>query len=378
MYRLAGCVDPTYRVEAKVIAATGKAEECGVTAGLDPQHCATLAKFIAAPPMGSMKRSAAEEEREAVEMAAVAVKIVAPFTEGLEPFLPDAERKRQSVGDTLLSQLQVCSPLISAGLKVIEAQVKLPINVSDHLGPCGTICNYAVCGLNILCQATARPILQKINSDRSFSNCPALACAAFSPSGIDQCGNATCPNPEGFWQSNTNCLPPKKVKNPTRADKTDCCQTCEDRCNGVRCPAVACPEPSWPTCRPYVVGKYDQFDCCEQCIDPCQKERAACPPPPQSCPPGQFVGPAAIGDCCLSCQPLCVGVSCAGAPAKAADCPAGQVFQDRPASVNRCGDCCPKCVPKAGSTAADLITNSAAAFSLAAAAAFVAALATTF
>ena len=127
-------------------------------------------------------------------------------------------------------------------------------------------------------------------------------------------------------------------------DGRDACRLM--RRNGVRCPAVACPEPSFPTCRPYVVGKYDQFDCCEQCIDPCQKERAACPPPPQQCPPGQFLGPAAIGDCCLSCQPLCIGVSCAGAPAKAADCPPGQVFQDRPASVNRCGDCCPKCVAK--------------------------------
>jgi hypothetical protein len=39
VYRAAGCVDPTYRIEAKVIAATGKAEECGVTVGLDPSHC---------------------------------------------------------------------------------------------------------------------------------------------------------------------------------------------------------------------------------------------------------------------------------------------------------------------------------------------------
>jgi hypothetical protein len=310
---------------------------------------AQLAKFIAASPMA--KRSVEDEEREAVEMAAIAVKIVAPHTEGIDAFLPADMRKRQSVGDTLLAQLQVCSPLINAGLKVIEAQVKLPINVSDHLGPCGTVCNYAVCGLNILCQSTAAPILAKINSDRTFQKCPALTCAKFEPKGPDQCMDVTCPNAEGFWQSNTNCLPPKKVRNPTRADKNDCCQTCDDRCNGVRCPPIACPAPQWPSCVPYKVGKYDTFDCCEQCIDPCLKDRPSCPQPPASCPPGQFLGPAAIGDCCLSCQPLCAGVSCAGAPQKASDCKPNEVFQDRAATVNSCDACCPKCVPREGTTA---------------------------
>lgn len=39
VYRAAGCVDPTYRIEAKVISATGMAEQCAETVGLDPAHC---------------------------------------------------------------------------------------------------------------------------------------------------------------------------------------------------------------------------------------------------------------------------------------------------------------------------------------------------
>jgi hypothetical protein len=297
--------------------------------------------------MQQKKRDAEEEEKEAVRLAAHAAMLIAPHTPGLEAFLgTEEERKRDDIGATLLSQIQVCSPLIAAGLKVIEAQVKLPLNISDALGPCGTICGYAVCGLNILCQTTAAPLLAKINSDRMFNNCPVLACAKFTPKGIDVCGNATCPNPEGFWQSNTNCLPPKRVHNPSKQDTNDCCQRCDDKCNGVRCPAVTCPEPEYPLCTAYQVSKYDQFDCCQQCIDPCLGKKAACAAPPSSCPAGQALGPAFIGDCCLSCQPACAGVSCSGAPNSAKDCPAGQVWQDRPATPTRCGDCCPKCVAK--------------------------------
>jgi hypothetical protein len=277
--------------------------------------------------------------------------MIAPFTPGIDAFLgtPEERKRDEGITNSLLSQLQVCSPLIASGLKIIEAQIKLPINVSDALGPCGSVCGYAVCGLNILCQTTAAPILAKINSDRMYNSCGALTCAKFSPKGIDLCGNATCPHPEGFFQSNTNCIPPLRVHNPSKQDVNDCCQRCEDKCNGVNCRTVVCPEPEWPLCTPYKLGKYDQFDCCQQCIDPCTKQKAACPPPPSTCPQGQVLGPASIGDCCLSCQPVCAGVSCAGTPFKAADCPAGTVFKDRPASPTRCGDCCASCVAKDGS-----------------------------
>jgi hypothetical protein len=46
VYRAAGCVDPTYRIEAKVIAATGKAEECAATVGLDPAKCQLVSRVV--------------------------------------------------------------------------------------------------------------------------------------------------------------------------------------------------------------------------------------------------------------------------------------------------------------------------------------------
>lgn len=314
--------------------------------------------------MQQQKRDVAEEEKEAIRAAALATKMIAPLTPGIDAFLgTEEERKRDN---SLLSQLQVCSPLISSGLKLIEAQIKLPLNVSDAFGPCGSACGYAVCGLNILCQTTAAPILAKINSERMYNGCPALTCAKFSPKGIDVCGNVTCPQPEGYFQSNTNCLPPLRVHNPTKQDVQDCCQRCDNKCGGVNCPAVNCPPPQWPLCTVYTRGKYDQFDCCEQCIDPCVNKKAACPPPPSSCPPNQVLGPASIGDCCLSCQPVCAGVSCTGTPFKASDCPAGTVFKERPASPSQCDQCCSSCVAKEAPV--DMVKGGVASVALGAAA----------
>ena len=66
---------------------------------------------------------------------------------------------------------QVCSPLIQVGLSLIEASVKLPLNVSTLLGPCGDICNYALCGLNILCAEEAAPLLMLVRSFRCMCVC---------------------------------------------------------------------------------------------------------------------------------------------------------------------------------------------------------------
>jgi hypothetical protein len=48
-------------------------------------------------------------------------------------------------------------------LQLLESSVKLPVNVSTLLGPCGDVCNYALCGLNILCDTEALPLLTLVS-----------------------------------------------------------------------------------------------------------------------------------------------------------------------------------------------------------------------
>jgi len=347
VYRAMGCAAPTYRVEAKIIKATGNKEECAETVGLDIEHCNTLGKFIAKVPAGTaQKKREAIDNREAKLAAALALQAYAPHTDGLDELFDDVgysanpDRKRG-----IVEELQVCSPLIAAGLKLIEGQVNLPINISDHLGPCGTVCNYAVCGFNILCGKTAQPMLQIVNRDRGYGGCEPLSCASFITAPESKCKDVTCPQAEGYWTAE-NCPPPKAIHNPTKTTKEDCCQRCDAPCEGVICRQTAdtCGEPEFPLCAPYKFGKYDAFDCCDQCIDPCATAKEACPPPPTSCPAGQSLGPAHPGDCCLSCQAPCIGVSCSGGPLSAKDCPEGTIFEDIPATPTRCSECCPQCV----------------------------------
>jgi len=332
--------------------------------GLNDMDCNTLAQFIAtaSPTTGKKSIASAEisaeeqkklDDEEAKVAAATAIHYFFPGqVAGIEKYVHADAKKRQSVGSALLSQLQVCSPLIAAGLNLIENEFKLPINVTGALGPCGEICDWALCGLNILCQNVAFPLLKSVNSNRLLSGCSALACASFlNTTLINVCGQVTCPHPNGYWQATTNCLPPQQVHNPSLADTTDCCQTCTDPCNGVRCPALSCPAPTFPLCYDYTIGKYNQFDCCTQCIDPCATKKAACAATPTSCPAGSVLGPGHIGDCCLSCQPSpCLGVNCNGTPASQANCPAGSTYQAPPASPTSCGNCCGSCVKIAGTT----------------------------
>ena len=222
-----------------------------------------LAKFIVKlPQQAAQKKREAEaveedriDAREAKLAAALALRSYAPHTEGLDALFDDigftANPAHEKRG--IEEQLQVCSPLIAAGLELIESQIKLPINISDHLGPCGTVCNYAVCGFNILCGKTAQPLLKEVNRQREYGQCNPLSCASFIQAPESKCKDVSCPETEGYWTTE-NCRPPKRIHNPTKTVKEDCCQRCDNACDGVRCPAVQCPEPEFPLCAPYKVS----------------------------------------------------------------------------------------------------------------------------
>jgi len=386
-YRAMGCAQPTYRIEADIIKATGRAEpDCGTELGLPVAECDLFAKFIAkdpnAPPAG--KRSLAEEaltdtafamktvedlteeeKREAEMLAATVVRAYYPgeHFEGLDERVPVV--KRQGGVDAVLNNLQICSPLISLGISLISSSVMLPVNISGIFGPCGFACNVALCGLNLLCANEAAPLLVSIGNMRSASQCAAIECASFAPAPPNVCANVTCTHPDSYFNAAT-CPPPQVIHVPSKSTVTDCCTTCSNPCAAVNCPPlVNCPAPQWPLCSVIVKAKNDPFDCCQQCLDPCFGKQ--CPPAPASCSNGNIVGPSHPGDCCLSCQPKCSGIDCTGTPHSAADCGAGKQYvpPKNTASDNptQCTDCCGSCVAVAspvvgvqrGSSAANAI-----------------------
>jgi len=372
-YRAMGCAQPTYRVEADIVKATGMAEpDCGTEIGLPKADCDLFAKFIAkdpnAPPAGKrtldeqakvdtamalkqVEDLTEEEKREAEVLAATVVRAYYPdeHFEGLDERVPIS--KRQSGVDAVLNNLQVCSPLISLGLMLISSTVMLPVNISGIFGPCGFACNVALCGLNLLCADEAAPLLTSIGNMRSASQCSPIECASFAAAPPNVCANVTCPHPDSYYNSAT-CPPPQRIKVPSKSSIMDCCTTCTNPCASVNCPQLTtCPAPQWPLCSVIVKAKNDPFDCCQQCLDPCFGK--TCPAPPTSCSNGNIVGPSHPGDCCLSCQPKCAGIDCTGTPHSASDCGAGKQYvppkngaTDNP---TQCSDCCGSCVAVATS-----------------------------
>jgi len=382
-YRAMGCAQPTYRVEADIVKATGAAEpDCSTEVGLPAADCNEFAKFVAkdpnAPP--AMKRAideetklftpaafkqveelTEEEKREATLLAATVVRAYYPdqHFEGLDELITTT--KRQSGGfNALLNNLQVCSPLISLGLGIVAMSVTLPVNISGIFGPCGIACNVALCGLNLLCAKEAAPLLTSISNMRGA--CEPLTCASFEIAPPNVCANLTCPHPDSYFNSAT-CPPPQVIKVASKSTVNDCCTTCNNPCASVNCPVVqSCPAPQLPLCSVIVKAKNDPFDCCQQCIDPCYGK--TCPPAPTSCPNGNIVGPSHPGDCCLSCQPKCAGIDCTGTPRQASDCPAGKMFVPPKNGANdtltACSDCCGQCVAGASTPVVVGIRGSAA------------------
>lgn len=191
-------------------------------------------------------------------------------------------------------------------------QLNLPINITTILGPCGVVCDYALCGLNVLCHTQAEPLLAKVNGERTLGTggtiCAPLRCAdfikgmscksvgscarhiAYCASRVcvlapeSQCKDIVC-NPAqnqhepGYFSTTSNCVPPAKINTPQRTSTTDCCETCTNECQGVPCTTTLeqCgKDQQWPLCFDPVLTKADPYDCCPQCLNPCVAARAPC------------------------------------------------------------------------------------------------------
>jgi len=359
-YRLMGCAEQTYDIEAEIIKATGKAEDCGTNVGLDDEDCATFAKFVAKAPAAS-KRSeperltveslTADQREEALASAVVAMEQF--FGEELKDNFDEIhamfpEARKRDTGNAILEQLQVCSELIGLGLQLIEGAINLPVNVSDHLGPCGTICNVGLCALNVMCASHAEPLLKRVNALRS-GLCDELHCAKFIKAPPSVCQEQTCDVEIGHYNTD-NCPPPKTIHQPSKTTIDDCCEKCEDLCAGQQCPELTCPEPELPLCASVIPAKNDPYACCPQCLSTCPGEKIAqCPPAPTEAEcqqKGLVLAPSRPGDCCLSCQPgKCAGMDCRNAPQTAQECAAqGLVLiQANLESPNSCVECCNRC-----------------------------------
>lgn len=180
-----GCPGPTYRVEARIIKATGQIETCGEKIGLDDMSCATITKFIAAAP--KVKRSVDDETTEAIIAVREALQSWNPALYATIDF-KDAPApnpaKRQLAA--LADQLQLCSALINLGVTALVMQFKidLPVDLTTLLGPCGLLCNYALCAANIICPDQATPLVTFVNAQRTSGAagkvCEPLICASFA------------------------------------------------------------------------------------------------------------------------------------------------------------------------------------------------------
>jgi hypothetical protein len=106
--------------------------------------------------------------------------------------------------------------LIGLGLKLIEGAINLPVNVSEHLGPCGSICDvglYVVawfyhcqmcfdalithktddrCALNVMCASYAGPRIERVNAFRKGGGCEDLHCATFIKAPKSVCADIPC------------------------------------------------------------------------------------------------------------------------------------------------------------------------------------------
>jgi hypothetical protein len=427
--RFLGCVDATYRVEAKIVTATGKAESCSERVGLNVTMCQKIGKFITSAPLQGRKRDVEavlgemEPFTQAEFDAEVAVVKAAPKEEVTEAdmhfvkllvrsyFPAEAAsvnnfglaaddtlenfvaRKRDTIDD-ILKHAQLCNPIISAGVNLLVAQVPQVSIIKDKFGPCGLFCEMAMCGLTLMCHTVSRSALLSLEAQRMGEGCNKTSCSKWAPP-LNVCMNApACNNAMGQYAPNTLdltvCAPPKQILSAGQQDVNDCCDRCDDKCSTVPCTqrrVEDCGVPVWPLCKPFVVAREDPFRCCATCIDVCRtanamyagNQAANCPPPPTSCPEGKMLGPANPTTCCLTCVDPCEGVSCPNAPTQAQCEQQGKVYQfkDRKSlAANKdaqCADCCPTCVDKGGDQKTEKPTGAAASSVLAASVAFVAA-----
>lgn len=398
--RFLGCVDATYRVEAKIVTATGKAESCAERVGLNASTCQAIGKFITSASLMGRKRDIDEatglmapftQEEFAEEVAIVKAAPKPEVSEAdmhfvkllVRSYFPAEAaannnlglaaddtlenymaRKRDTV-DEILKQAQLCNPIISAGVNLLVAQVPTLDIIKGKFGPCGLFCELAMCGLTLMCHTVSRSALLSLEAQRMAEGCNKTSCSKWAPP-LNVCMNApACNNAAGQFAPGmldlNACPPPKQIYSAGQQNANDCCDRCDDKCSQVVCQprkVEDCGVPQWPLCKPFVVDREDPFRCCPTCIETCKtsnamyasSQSANCPPPPVSCPAGKMVGPANPGTCCLTCVDPCSGVPCPNAPTEASCKAQGKTYQlkDRASLIGapnpQCSDCCPQCV----------------------------------
>jgi hypothetical protein len=199
--------------------------------------------------------------------------------------------------------------------------------VLQNAGPCGQMCHFGICGMNIVGCSQAQGLIDK--NKREASCTPPLQCAAFS----DPCSSVQCPD-------NSFCKPEERDLTPDF-----CCHVCPKTCAQHQCP----PKP--PCAKPMElrrgVGDNDPMGCCDHCIDVCRFDPCKGTEPtdeicgllsdPDSKPLQLYREPT---ECCAKCRDPCVTEGCtnATAPRTASDCPPGHLL----APVR--GSCCRQCL----------------------------------
>jgi hypothetical protein len=400
--RFLGCVDATYRVEAKIIGTTGKAESCADRVGLNQTTCAAIGKFITAVPI-EVQRKRAEvllaapftEQELADEVAAQkrsAVAAAAPSADDLhlakllirEYFPKEAaeannmglalhetlshhiEQRKRAGFEDVLKQAQLCNPLISAAVDLAVKQFPAIAIVGGKFGPCGDWCELAMCGLTLMCHTLTRSALLSLEAQR-VGQCNKTSCSKWAPP-IDVCMNApACDNAQNKFAPGTlnleQCAPPKVIKQAGQIVKEDCCDSCDNPCPSVPClneppnPA-ACGLPTWPLCKQFKVEKIDAFQCCKSCIDVCKSNNpayaanqainCAAPPTEQECASqGKILGPKSPSSCCLTCVQPCDNAQCPDLVTREQCESRGLKFVFKTAAEaavsKQCYDCCPRC-----------------------------------
>jgi hypothetical protein len=384
--RFLGCANATYRTEVKIVTATGQAEVCGEPTGHNPSTCQAIGKFITPVPV-ARKRDAIEEAIEPFTQAEldaeVAVAKRMPKDElseadlhfvkllvraympvessalGLadDDTLDNYMARKRGTADEILKRAQLCSPTISAGVDLLVSQVPSLSTIKGKFGPCGEFCEMAMCGLVLMCHSTSRSALLSLEAQRVMQGCNKTSCSTWAPPSKVCPSTPSCDIGQREFAPGTitlaHCPPPMRIRSAGQLDANDCCERCVDTCGFVQCRPVRvedCGAPAWPLCKPFVVDRPDPFSCCATCIDVCESP-STCPPPPQSCPSGTFLGPTNSSTCCQTCVEPCAGVACPNAPTRE-ECESQDKewqLKDRKTldgNNSQCADCCPKCVAK--------------------------------
>jgi hypothetical protein len=416
--RFLGCVDATYRVEAKIIGTTGKAESCADRVGLNQTTCAAIGKFITAVPI-EVQRKRAEvllaapftEQELADEVAAQkrsAVAAAAPSADDLhlakllirEYFPKEAaeannmglalhetlshhiEQRKRAGFEDVLKQAQLCNPLISAAVDLAVKQFPAIAIVGGKFGPVRRLVRARhvrphahvphahALGAPQPRGAARRPVQQDLvqqvgAADRRLHERAGPATTRrtrFAP-GTPQ------PRAVRAAQGHQAGRPDRQggllrlVRQPLRQRSVPS--------NEPPNPA-ACGLPTWPLCKQFKVEKIDAFQCCKSCVDVCKSNNpayaanqainCAAPPTEQECASqGKILGPKSPSSCCLTCVQPCDNAQCPDLVTREQCESRGLKFVFKTAAEaavsKQCYDCCPRCEGEMTTTASKIKTE---------------------